>query len=468
MTDLLTIPSTSIDALCSAVRGPVITPGDDAYDDARGVWNAHIDRRPALIARCTGTADVIAGIRFAGEHDLPVAVRGGGHSFAGFGTCDGGLVLDLGAMNGVRVDLVAQRATVQGGATWGDLDHEGAAFGLATTGGLISTTGVGGLTLGGGIGWLMRKYGMACDNVAAADVVTASGELIHATADEHPDLFWALRGGGGNFGVVTALEYRLHPVATVLGGALLFAADRTADVFARYAELAATEPDELCTLLEIATAPDADGVEPAYRGRPIIALALCYCGPIADGEAAIAPWRRLAPVVADFVEPMSYTAMQTFFDGDYPKGLWSYMKAHYLHDLTPAGIDALVDASADRPLGRSIIDVHHLGGAAARVPPGDTAFDQRDAGYAVLFGAISDGKAGFDEEVAWGRRHWTALAPHATGGAYENFNADRDTAAVRSAWTDATRARLQAVKRQYDPHNRFRFNHNIEPEPAAQ
>jgi FAD binding domain/Berberine and berberine like len=361
----------------------------------------------------------------------------------------------------VRIDLTARRATVQGGATWGDLDHESAAFGLATTGGLISTTGIGGLTLGGGIGWLMRKHGMACDNLVGADVVTAAGELVHASADDHPELYWALRGGGGNFGVVTALEYQLHPISTILGGALLFSGDHAADVLAAYADMAGDEPDELCSLLEVATAPDIDDVDPTHRGQPIIALAFCHCGPIADGRDVAARWRQVAPVVADFVDEMPYTTLQTFFDADYPKGTWAYMRAHYLQDLTAAGIATLVEAARDRSIGRSIIDIHHLGGAAARVPLGETAFDQRDAGYAVLFGAVSGDEPGFADETAWGQRQWDALAPHATGAAYENFVADSDASAVRSAWTETTRTRLAIVKHHYDPENRFRFNHNI-------
>jgi FAD/FMN-containing dehydrogenase len=461
MIDQQLLPPEQIDSLRAATRGEVITPNDDHYDDARRVWNGQVDRRPALVVRCAGPADVITAVRFAGEHDLPVAVRGGGHSFAGFGTCDGGIVIDLGAMHAVRIDPVARRASVQGGATWGDLDHESAAFGLATTGGLISTTGVGGLTLGGGIGWLMRKYGMACDNLVGADVVTAAGELVHANADDHTDLYWALRGGGGNFGVVTALEYQLHPIATIFGGALLFPGDRAADVLAAYADIAGDEPDELCSLLEVATAPDIDDVVPTHRGQPIIAWAFCHCGPIADAREVAARWRQVAPVVADFVDEMPYTTLQTFFDADYPKGTWAYMRAHYLQDLTAAGIATLVEAASDRLIGRSIIDIHHLGGAAARVPPGETAFDHRDAGYAVAFGAVSDDESGFADEAAWGQRHWNALAPHATGAAYENFVADRDASAVRSAWTDTTRTRLATVKHHYDPDNRFRFNHNI-------
>src|SRR6478735_2482160 len=290
-----------IDRLRSVIRGEVIAPGDDGYDDARAVWNGQIDRRPALVVRCVDADDVVAAVRFAERQDLAVAVRGGGHSFAGFGTCDGGVVVDLGAMNAVHIDPTVREARVQAGATWGDFDRAGAPHGLATTGGLVSTTGVGGLTLGGGIGWLMRKHGMACDNVITAEVVTASGEQIRASDDEHAELLWALRGGGGNFGVVTSFTYRVHPVSTVVGGALLFPASSTADVFAAYAASAADEPDELCSLLEVATGPD---------GQPVIVFAYCHCGAPADGRAVADTWRAVAPVVADFVGEMPYPEMQ--------------------------------------------------------------------------------------------------------------------------------------------------------------
>jgi hypothetical protein len=305
---------------------------------------------------------------------------------------------------------------------------------------------------------------MACDNLVGADVITAEGQLVRATSDENPDLFWALRGGGGNFGAVTALDFRLHPVGTVLAGALLFPGSRAADILACYAEWAPEEPDELCSLIEFATAPDDDYIEPAHRGQPIVALAFCYCGPVADGEAAIARWRTAAPIVADLVEPMPYTTMQAFFDEAYPKGLWSHMKSHYLDDLTPDAIAALVDAATDRPAGRSIIDLHHLGGAASRVADGDTAFDHRHANYAVLLGAVSDDPSGIGECTDWAQHQWSALVPHASGGAYENFVTDNDDTAVRSAWTSRTADRLAAVKHRYDPDNRFRFNHNIRPD----
>jgi FAD/FMN-containing dehydrogenase len=406
---------------------------------------------------------VIACVRFAADYDLAVAIRGGGHSFAGFGTCDDGLVIDLGLMKGIRVEPEARRVTAQGGVTWGDLDHETGAFGLATTGGLISTTGIGGLTLGGGIGWLMRKHGLACDNLVGADIVTADGQLLHATAEDNAELFWALRGGGGNFGVVTSLEYRVHPVATVFAGALLYPASRAADILACYAEWAPEEPDELCTLIEFANAPDDDFIASAHRGQPVVALALCYCGPVADGEAAIARWRNAAPLIADLVEAMPYTTMQAFFDESYPKGLWSHMKSHYLDELTPESITALVAAGTDRPSGRSIIDLHHLEGAASRVAAEETAFDHRQARYAVLLGAVSDNQSGISECTDWAQRHWSALEPHATGGAYGNFVTDGDDTAVRSAWTGHTLDRLAAVKQRFDPANRFRFNHNVRP-----
>jgi FAD/FMN-containing dehydrogenase len=462
-----TILDLPADKLRSALRGPVFAPTDTGYEHARQVWNGSIDRSPALIALPTGVADVIAAVRFADEHNLPIAVRGGGHSFAGFGTCDHGLLIDLGLMKGVRVDPRARRVIAQGGVTWAELDHETASFGLATTGGLVSSTGIAGLTLGGGIGWLMRKHGLACDNLVSADVVTADGQLLHASEDDNPELFWALRGGGGNFGVVTSFEYRLHPVATVLGGLLLYPADYATDILARYAAAAGAEPDELCTLVEFATAPDADYVAAEHRGRPVVALGLCYCGPVADGEAAIAQWRHAAPVVADLVEAMPYPALQALFDEDYPAGLWSYMKAHYLDDLSRDVITSIAAAAAARPTPQCFIDVHHLEGAPARVDPDTTAFDHRQARYAVLLGGISDDNTRIDVCRSWAQEHWSALAPHATGNAYMNFIADTDTASVRAAWGAAKYDRLVTVKDRYDPTNRFCFNHNISPTNAS-
>jgi FAD/FMN-containing dehydrogenase len=464
-TDSTTQTPTQVPAelLRTSMQGPVFTAAHPDFDDVRAVWNASIDRSPAVIARPTGVADVIAAVRFATEHDLPIAIRGGGHSFAGLGTCDDGLLIDLVLMKGIRVDPEARVAVAQGGVTWGDLDHETAVFGLATTGGLVSTTGVTGLTLGGGIGWLMRKHGLACDNVIGADLVTAAGEFLHVSADSHPDLFWALRGGGGNFGVVTSLEYRLHPVETVLGGMLLYPAEAAADVLAFYEERNADEPDELCTLLEFATAPDIEEVAPEHRGRPVLALAFCYCGPVGDGEVAIAPWRTIAPVVGDFVEPVRYVELQKLWDDDYPPGLWSYMKSHYVDDLSPSVVSALVAAGANRPTHRAFVDVHHLEGAPARVAADATAFDQRDARYVIMFGGVCDTETDLDACRTWAREHWSALATHGTGHTYVNFMSDADTSAVRAAWGAEKYERLVAVKDRYDPTNRFRFNHNIEP-----
>ena len=449
-------------ALKAAIRGPVLSRGDPGYEAARKVWNGTINKYPLIITRCTGVADVLAALRFAARHDLPVAVRGGGHSFAGFGTCDDSVVIDLALMKGIRVDPQARRVIAQGGVTWGELDHETAAFGLATTGGLVSTTGIGGLTLGGGIGWLMRRYGAACDNLASVDLVTADGQVLHASADEHAELFWALRGGGGNFGVVTSFEYRLHPVSTVLAGAFIYPAELAADLMHRYAQWCADEPDELCTLVEFATAPEADFIDPAYRGRPVAVLALCHCGPLADAEASIATWRTAMPLVADLVEPMPYPAVQSLFDDDYPAGLWSYVKSHYLDDLDGEAVAALAAAAA-LPTPRSFIDLHHLEGAPARADPDATAFDHRQARYAVVIGGMSDDQTGFAASRAWAQRHWSALASHATGSAYSNFMADAGNEAVRAAWGPGKYDRLVAVKDKYDPANRFRFNHNIRP-----
>ena len=461
--EFASLKPTVLGALRSRLRGISLVRGDAGYDVARRVWNGAIDRHPSCIIGCADAEDVSHAVRIAADHGLRMTVRGGGHNVAGRSIRDGSLLLDLSKLRHVSVNRELRVATVQGGAVWRDVDTATAIDGLATTGGLISSTGVGGFTLGGGAGWLMRKHGLACDNLVGADVVTAGGEFLHVNADNYPDLFWALRGGGGNFGVVTSLEYRLHPVETVFGGMLLYPAEAATDVLAFYEQRNADEPDELCTLLEFATAPDIEEVAPEYRGRPVLALALCYCGPVGDGEAAIAPWRTIAPVVGDFVEPVRYVELQKLWDEDYPRGLWSYMKSHYVDDLSADVISVLTAAGASRPSQLSFIDVHHLEGAPARVAADATAFDQRDARYVIMFGGVCETEADMPACRTWAREHWSALTAHGTGHTYVNFMSDADTEAVRAAWGSEKYERLVAVKDRYDPANRFRFNHNIEP-----
>ena len=447
-------------SLHASLDGELIQPADAAYEEHRLVWNGMIDRRPALIARCASVTDVINTVRFARDEGLPLSVRGGGHSFAGFSTCDGGVVLDLSPMNSVEVDPENRRARAGGGVTWGRFDAATHAHGLATTGGLISTTGIAGLTLGGGIGWLQRQCGLACDNLLSVEVVTALGDVVPASAGENRELFWGLRGGGGNFGVVTAFEFRLHPVSTVLGGLLLFPAERSAEVMRSYRELVRTCPDELTTWLSMITAPAADFVPAHLQGTSTLAVLACHCGSPDDAEASIQPLRDLGPAL-DLIEPMPYPALQSMFDEDYPHGIRCYLKSGYAADLTDAVIDTIVEHTRTIPSASSTFDLHHMGGAVARIPDDGTAFGDRRSAYCFnIVGAWSDAA---EDAVnrAWVQEFAAALEPLGTGGIYVNFAADPDR--VRAAYSEAKYDRLRALKRAYDPTNLFRLNQNIEP-----
>jgi len=445
----------TVQELTGRLRGELLRPGDGGYDGARTVHNGMIDRRPALIARCAGVADVVAALRFAREQRLLVAVRGGGHSAPGFSVCDGGLMLDLSRMRGVRVDAARRTARADGGATWGDFDHETAAFGLATTGGVARPTGIAGLTLGGGHGFLMRKYGLACDNLRAVDVVTAAGEVLTASADEHPDLFWGLRGGGGNFGVVTSFEYRLHPVGTVLGGMLVYPLARAGEVLRRVRDVADAAPDELGLIAVLATLPD---------GTQAAAVLVCHAGPIEEGERLLAPLRAAGPLLADQVGPMPYPAQQSIVETFNPPGMRNYWKSDYLADLSDAAIDGLVAAYPSVPTPLSHVAIECLGGAVGRVGEDETAVGHRAARYnAIIVGMWAE--QGDDERtISWVRGLWEGLRPFAAGGVYVNYlmgNEGEDR--VRAAYGAAKYARLRTLKTRYDPTNLFRLNQNIPP-----
>ncbi len=440
------------EALKSIVRGTVHLPDGDGYHEARQVWNAMIDRRPEAIVCAAGVADVMATVRFAGDRGLPVAIRCGGHNVAGSAVGDGSIVIDLARFKSVRVDPVERKARAGGGVLWGEYDHETQAFGLASPGGAISTTGIAGLTLGGGYGYLSRSYGMACDNLISADVVTASGELVTASADSHPDLFWALRGGGGNFGVVTSLEFQLHPVREPLGGLIVFPFDMSKTVLQRFRDLSLEASDNLTTMAAIIPSPD---------GGKFVAALVSDIGKEGEGERAAQALRELGSVLMDTVAPMEYCAMQRQVDVSYPKGQRHYWKSSFVKTLSDDVIDLAIESANTSPSPLNVIMIEVYGGAVARVASDATAFGHRDALFNLSILAISNDPTMDDEQRAWARENWQKALPYSTGGAYVNYMSEGED--VHSAYSDARFERLAAMKAQYDPANLFRFNQNIPP-----
>ncbi len=462
------LETTTVDELSGSLRGDLLVPASAGYDTARRIWNGAIDRRPAYIARCTGVADVVAAVRFARAHELEIAVRGGGHNVAGTAVCDGGVVIDLSAMRAVWVDPAGRTAWVQGGALWGDVDHETQAHGLATTGGIIGHTGVAGLTLGGGIGFLMRKHGLAVDNLLAAEVVTADGSIVQASAGEHPDLFWALRGGGGNFGVVTSFRFALHPLGpTVMAGPVFWAAADTTDVLRFYRDFAAHAPDELGSVVRLGTVPPLPVIPAALHWRPAIAVAACYAGSVEDGERAVRALRRFGTPLIDLLAPSPYAVFQGAIDDTLPHGWHYYWKATNLAGLSDDAIAVIAEHAYAARSPRSYAAMFHMGGAVARVPRDATAYPARDVAHNIVIDAAwLPGESGEHAaaETAWARRFLHALTPHRAGGVYVNFlDSDDDSSRVREAYGDQTYRRLAAVKAEYDPDNAFHHNKNIQP-----
>ena len=448
------IDDAAMQRLREHVRGSVIRPGDDGYDDARKIWNGMIDRRPGLIVRCAGVSDVIDAVNFARAHDLQIAVRGGSHSAAGHAMCDGGLVIDLAGLKGVRIDTGARTVQAQGGLIWGELDHETQALGLATTGGTVSNTGIGGLTLGGGLGWLMGKHGFACDNVLSADVVTADGTLITTDAEQHADLFWALKGGGGNFGVVTSIQYQLHPVGPmVLGGMVLHPRAAAKDVLRFYRDYCRTLPDEAEAYAALLTSPDGD---------PITAILLGYNGDLDEGERVLAPARQFGTPIADLVSPMPYVKRQTLIDDLGVHGIHRYWKSGFMPELGDDFIDQAVERAETMTSPMSVVGLFYVHGVAARVDPSATAFGLRGAQWDFDIISQWTDPSLADEQVRWTRSFWSEVEPFATGGVYVNHIAADEPGRVHAAF-GANYDRLLAVKRQYDPNNLFRLNHNIDP-----
>jgi hypothetical protein len=453
-----------VEALRASLRGPLLRAGDAGYDAARAIWNGMIDRRPALIARCAGVADVIHGVNFARAHHLLLAVRGGGHNVAGNAVCDGGLMLDLSGMKSVRVDPVRRTARAEPGLTWGEFDHETQAFGLATTGGQISTTGIAGLTLGGGWGYLARKYGLASDNLLSADLVTANGQLLTASATENADLFWGVRGGGGNFGVVTSFEYQLHPVGPVLAGVVIHPFEQAREVLQLYREFTRAAPDKLASGAVCITLPD---------GTPVVGVVVCYNGPLEAGERVLQPLRAFGTPLADQIGIMPYTAAQKLVDAFYPPGLQQYWKSSFLQEISDAAIDTIVAYCAQRPspLCHMLIE-HTLGGAVSRVDREATAFNHRDVQYTFMSLGVCTDPAEAEQCVRWAREFWDAMQPFLTTDVYVNYlgpEADEGAERLHAAYGPEKYQRLVALKNTYDPTNLFRLNQNIKPtRPAPQ
>jgi FAD/FMN-containing dehydrogenase len=435
------------------LRGKLVRPGDDTYDAARKVWNGAIDKRPALIACCAGVADVVGCVNFARDHDLLVSVRGGGHNIAGNAVCDGGLTIDLSKMKGIRVDPARRTARAEPGLKLGEFDRETQAFGLATTMGVNTDTGIAGLTLGGGYGWLAGKYGLTCDNLLAVDIVTADGQLVKASASENEDLFWGVRGGGGNFGVVTSFEYRLHPVGPVLGGMSIYPMAKAREVLRFFHEFSSTVPDELSTFAALLTTPDGDLA---------VAIAVCYCGSLEEGDKVLSPLRKFGSPVADMIGPMPYVELQSVFDGGFVAQECYYWKTSLIRELRDDSIEAIESYATRKPTPMSAIGIQQLHGAAVRVGATETAFAHRYSHYNLLPVSIWRSPADSEKSVRWVRELWEAMQPFLERDAYGNDMGEEGEERVRSAY-GINYERLVALKNRYDPTNFFRLNQNIRP-----
>jgi FAD/FMN-containing dehydrogenase len=448
------VDGASIASLKGNFHGQLVQPGEADYESARRIWNAFVDRRPGLIARCSGVADVVAAVRFAREHDLLVAVRGGGHNVGGRALCDDGIVIDLSRMKGIFVDPQARTARVQGGATLGDLDRETHVHGLAVPAGVVSRTGIGGLALGGGVGWLVRKYGLTCDNILSCEVVTAEGAVVTASEAINPDLFWGLRGGGGNFGIVTSFLFRAWPVSTVLGGLIVYPRDQAGAVLRHYRDFVATAPEDITAYGAVMSTPD---------GTPAVAIIVCHSGDPAEAERAVRPLRAFGTPLQDTVQRIPFPQMQKLLDEASPEGTYNYWKGTFVEQLSDAAIDLIVDHCRHMHSPLSAVVVEYYGGPAGRVGTAETAFAQRQAQYNVGIMAQWTDPAGGDPHVDWARRFWDAMRPHSSGNYLLNFISEEPADMIRAAF-GANHARLVELKKKYDPTNFFSLNQNVRPE----
>lgn len=443
--------------------GELVLPGDPTYDEHRKVWNGSIVRHPALIARCSGVSDIRAALRFAHDNELPTAVRGGGHSFPGLSVCDDGIVIDLGMMKGIRVDPNARTARAQAGVLLGDLDREAQAFGLAVPAGIVTHTGLAGLTLGGGIGWLMRKYGLTIDQLISVDLITAGGEFVKASAAENADLFWGVRGGGGNFGIVTEFEFNLNPVGPiVLAGPIFWPMKNSPDVLRFYRDWIADVPDQLTTIVVHRRVPPLPVIPHEFHGLPVVIVACCYAGSIEDGEECLEPMRNFGKPLLDLCSPKPFVQHQAMFDPSFPHGWWYYFRSCNLSVLSDEVIDIVAEHAGRAASPVTAFPLFQVGGAVSRVGEHESAFTGRAAGHTLNINAVTTTREGFDEERAWAREFWSALEPYHTN-VYVNFLMEEGEDRIRQAYGDDKYQRLTALKRRYDPDNFFRLNQNIRP-----
>ncbi len=457
------LEESAVAGLQAGLRGELIQPGDEGYETARKVYNAMIDKRPALIARCTDVADVIAAVNFAREQGLTLAIRGGGHNGGGLGVCDGGLVIDLSRMKGIRVDPERRTVRVEGGATWGDVDHATHAFGLATPSGIISTTGVGGLTLGGGLGHLTRKCGLSIDNLLEVDVVLADGSFVTASEEENEDLFWAVRGGGGNFGVVTSFLFKLHPISTIIGGPTLWPLEQAPEVMRWYRDFITEAPEDLNGFFAFLTVPPAPPFPPHLHLEKMCGVVWCYAGPAERAEEVFGRVQEFGPPALDGIQPMPYPALQSAFDALYPPGLQWYWRADFVNELSDEAIERHVEHGSRLPTMHSTMHLYPIDGAAHRVGKHDTAFSYRDARWAEVIVGVDPHPANAQTIKDWTVAYWDALHPYSAGGAYVNFMMDEGQERVHATYRD-NYGRLVAIKNEYDPTNLFRVNQNIKPD----
>jgi len=459
----ITLDDAALAELQASFGGELVRPGDPAYEERRRIWNGSINRFPALLARCSGVADVIAAVRFARDTGLEAAVRGGGHSFPGHSACDDGIVIDLGRLKGIRVDPERRTASAQAGVLLGELDRETQAFGLSVPAGIVTHTGVSGLTLGGGIGWLQRKLGLTIDQLIGVDMVTADGEFVKASETENADLFWGVRGGGGNFGIVTAFEFRLNPVGPiVVAGPIFWPMEEAPRLLRFYRDWIAEAPDDLMTIVIHRKAPALPFVPSELHGKPVVAIACCYAGPVEEGEKVVRPLKEWGSPVLDLCAPKPFVEHQAMFDPTFPHGRWYYMRACRVAQLTDDVIDITAEHSMRIRSPLTAFPIWQLGGAVARVGEEETAYGGRNAGHEYNIAGITETADGFDEEREWARNFWSALAPYHSG-VYVNFLMDEGEERTREAYGAEKYGRLKALKRRYDPDNFFRRNQNIPP-----